>query len=71
MASKTDTLWRVQVRKSRNHAWQNKGLFETRMVARAEAAFQRIMGLFAGKGHYKGYGFGNTRVVRHVRGGGR
>lgn len=53
----TKVLWRVQV-KSSTGLWKNKsGLFETRQSAREACAVHR---------HY--YGFGNTRVVRYVRG---
>lgn len=57
--------WRVQVRKSRAHKWVNKsGLFETRSMARQEAAYQRTCGISCGV-DCTGYGFGNTRVLRH------
>lgn len=78
MASKTDStkvMWRVQVRKSRNHVWKNGGLYETRDVARRTAVSLREEGWLIrcgeGYGALGGYGFGNTRVIRHVRGGGR
>lgn len=72
MASKTDStrvMWRVQVRKSRNHKWMNKGLFETRAAARYNAVQQRHISVFGPL--FAAPGFGNTRIVRHVRGGGR
>lgn len=65
----TKTLWRVQVRKSRKHKWQNKGLFETREAARKEATYQRVLfARFSSEMVNIGYGFGNTRVVKHIRG---
>ena len=61
MASKTDTMWRVEYRKDRKSAWKKRsGLFETRAVARWWQKGERAI-----------YGFGNTRIRRHVRGGGR
>lgn len=70
MSKNLKTQWRVQVRKSRAHKWVNKGLFETRESARDNAKFKRD------EAHYEvnnqrafpAYGFGNTRVVRYVRG---
>ena len=60
--------WRVQVRKSRAHKWENKGLFETRAVARAEAIEFRYMRTYFDSGYCQDlcYGAGNTRVLRHV-----
>lgn len=59
MSKNLKTQWRVQVRDSRKHAWRNKsGLFETRQVAREEAALLRDLG----------YGFFNTRVIKYVKG---
>lgn len=68
MAS-TAIQWRVQVRKSRKHAWRNKGLFETRSVARFHAQWLRDALIVDGKTNsFSGeYGFGNTRVVRYER----
>ena len=63
----TDISWRVQVRKSRDHKWQNKGLFETRDAARYEAGCLRD-GYCGPTGFHDGLGYGNTRVVRHVKG---
>lgn len=68
MAS-TAIQWRVQVRKSRKHAWRNKGLFETRAVARVHARYLRWLHAVPNAKNYvhPGYGFGNTRVVRYER----
>lgn len=66
MSKATDTQWRVQVRKSRNHAWKNKGLFETRSAAREDAVEMREWDYCAGQG-WHGYGFGNTRVVKYQK----
>lgn len=72
--------WRVQVRKSRAHKWVNKGLFETREVARFAAGAERRGGeriQIAGEtcryylADHCGYGFGNVRVVRHISGKGK
>lgn len=64
MTAATKVQWRVQVRKSRAHKWVNKsGLFETRDAAREEAACLRV-GIVPGSG----YGFGNTRIRRYVKG---
>lgn len=66
----TKVMWRVQYRKGRGLKWHNRtGLFERREDARhvakimREGYFSRLMDedLF-------GYGFGNTRVIRHIRG---
>lgn len=72
--AKTDStkkLWRVQVRIGRGRAWKNKGLYETRADARYVATILRnfpdmssISPIFEGMG----YGFGNTRILRHIRG---
>lgn len=68
----TKVKWRVQVRKSRAHAWKHAGLFETRQAARAQAEYMRYGrvrdGLIVPGTEY---GFGNTRVVRHISGKGR
>lgn len=61
---------RVQVRKSRKHAWRNKGLFETRERARMAATILRgwdVDGKYWKGESADGYGFGNTRVVRYER----
>lgn len=69
MTSATKVQWRVQVRVSRNHKWCDRGLFETRKDARAQAAYLRI-----GRVRNRvvmtetGFGFGNTRVTRYVKG---
>ena len=66
MSKSLKTQWRVQVRKSRAHKWVNKGLFETRDVARIEAWGLRVG---CNPNHWDlSYGFGNTRVVKYVRG---
>jgi hypothetical protein len=62
----TKVLWRVQVRKSREHAWKNKGLWEVRRMARDSAWLHRIGLGVSDPG--APYGFGNTRVVRHISG---
>lgn len=64
MASKTDStrvMWRVQT-KAKTGTWLNRGLYETRARARESASFLR---------NVQGYGYGRTRVIRYVRGGGR
>lgn len=69
MTTSTKVLWRVQVRKSRSHKWINKGLFETRDAARAQAAYLREGRMRAGEiMPGTGLGFGRTRVCRYVRG---
>ena len=66
MSKNLNTQWRVQVRKSRAHKWVNKGLFETRDAARAEALALRCGW---SPNHWDlSYGFGNTRVVKYVKG---
>jgi transposase len=62
----TKVKWQVQVRKSREHKWIAKGTFETRDRARNQAKWLRDWGRPA-----FGYGFGNTRVVRHISGKGK
>lgn len=67
----TKVQWRVQYRLSRKHKWENAGLFETREDARAEASWHRLGGSCLVNGGVKFYvavGFGNTRVVRYVKG---
>lgn len=72
----TKTLWRVQVRRAYHLKWQNKGLFETRDAARWQAMLMRSLhavevdmgGGVVGNVTAAGYGFGNTRVVKHIRG---
>ena len=59
MTAATKVQWRVQTRKSRKHAWKNaSGLYETRSAARFWCECDRAR-----------FGFGNTRVVRYVKGG--
>ncbi len=68
----TKVMWQVQVRKSRLHKWTSKGRFETRGSARRAAYCLRVWGRSAwGSAHdgfTQGYGFGNTRVERVVKG---
>lgn len=69
--AKTDSakvMWRVQVRKSRNHKWTNKGLFETREAARESVARFRVGWFWQDLHDGTVVGFGNTRVIRHIRG---
>lgn len=77
MTSSTKIQWRVQVRKSRAHKWVSKGLFETRAMARISAMTERGGGEYIKiegsrctycRVDHDGYGFGNTRVVRYVKG---
>ena len=56
--SSEKTKWRIQARANRKAKWKNvSGLYETRETARW---WQR--------GTRKAFGFGNTRIVKHVRG---
>lgn len=75
MASKQDStkvMWRVQYRLSRKHAWRQYATYETRKAARDQAFYMRLGRLRNGQiVPGSAFGFGNTRVVRHVRGGGR
>lgn len=68
MSKNLKTQWRVERRISRKHKWVKAGLFETRDAARHRAAVlrgvHRVEDDFA-----PGYGFGNTRVVKYVKGG--
>lgn len=66
----TKVMWRVQYRKGRGLKWRKlMGLFERREDARHVAKIMR-------EGYVSrtmdedlpGYGFGNTRVIRHIRG---
>lgn len=59
MSKNLKTQWRVQWRTSRNRVWLNNGLFETRSVARLKARALRSM---------NGLAFGNTRVVKYIKG---
>ena len=64
----TKVQWRVQVRRSRAHKWVNKGLFETRKVARDMARLYRALSTFKKDGSWESaYGFGNTRTIRYER----
>lgn len=75
MASKTDStkvMWRIEYRKDRKSAWKKRpGLFEVRDMARCEGRRLRVVHQNAKGIWVMGYGFANTRVVKHVRGGGR
>lgn len=53
----TKVMWRVQVRDAHNKPWRNKGLFETRSVAREEQARLRDH-----------FGWRNTRHFKYVKG---
>lgn len=66
----TDILWRVEYRTKRTNKWKKAGLFETRERARDEARYYRDGYGYAGdgSGHFFGYGFGNTRVIKYVKG---
>jgi hypothetical protein len=66
MTAATQIRWRVQVRKSRAHKWRNaSGLYETRRDAREDAVSMRDAIV---SGTNNTVGFGNTRVVRYVKG---
>lgn len=68
--SKTDStkvMWRVMVRKARGLRWERRGLYETREAARHMAAYMRDVHTLDFT-VFSGYGFGNTKVVRFVRG---
>lgn len=68
MSKATDTQWRVQVRKSRNHKWVNKWLCETRHDARFKAYMRREHGFYESNGLLTPpVGFGNTRVVKYQK----
>lgn len=68
--SSTDTMWRVEYRTKRANKWKKAGLFETRERAREEARYYRdgYGPAEEGSDHFSGYGFGNTRVVKFVKG---
>lgn len=66
MSKNLKTQWRVEWRKSRAHAWRKGGLFETRRAARETA--RSIRAVYAGGGYMIGVGFGNTRVIKYVKG---
>lgn len=68
MTSSTGVQWRVQTRKSKAHKWVNKGLFETRDAARLSARLHRSCYCYEGAARVEPRGFGNTRIVRYVRG---
>ena len=70
MSKNLKTQWRVQVRKSRAHKWVNKGLFETRRNARNLAYVHRMFTVVSRTATLVvcGYGFGNTRVIKYVKG---
>lgn len=70
MSKNLKTQWRVQVRKSRAHKWVNKGLYETRFMARHTCWIYREIDGSAGlAADVPPVGFGNTRVVKYVRAG--
>jgi hypothetical protein len=64
----TKVMWRVQVRKSRQHKWTSKGLYETRESARDAAGTYRMFGTRQSEAWIPRYGFGNTRVLKYIRG---
>lgn len=67
----TEILWQIQFRTGRDRPWRNRaGLFETRMHAREVAKILRDW-TYTGAGEMPanhGYGFGNTRVIKYVKG---
>jgi hypothetical protein len=64
----TDIRWRIQVRADSTAAWKNKsGLFETQWMALEQARRLRE-GTAEGQKPGEGYGRGNVRVVKHVKG---
>lgn len=68
MSKNLNTQWRVEWRLSKKHKWRKGGLYETRSVAREKAAEVRD-GEYVGGGFLTcGVGFGNTRVVKYVKG---
>lgn len=68
MSKNLKKQWRVQVRRSRKHAWRNKGLFETRSAARTNAwMYREVNGGSVGIDRQP-VGFGNTRVVGYSKG---
>ncbi|RZI60669.1 MAG: hypothetical protein EOP14_00095 [Pseudomonas sp.] len=73
----TKVKWIVQFRKGRGLKWlTRKGSFETRDAARWQAMLMRTLhavevsmpGGRTGQVTAAGYGFGNTRIQRHIRG---
>ena len=67
MSKNLKTQWRVQVRRSRSHAWRNTGLFETRKDARTNAwMYREVNGGSVGVDRQP-VGFGNTRIVRYIK----
>lgn len=71
MSKNLNTQWRVERRLSRKHKWVKAGLFETREAARHRAAVLRHphFPIYPKFGELQpGYGFGNTRVVKYVKG---
>jgi len=64
----TKVMWRVQVRNSRSEKWRTHGQYETRETARHVAAVYRAGMSGKRKTLIPPLGFGNTRVVRHIRG---
>ena len=64
----TDIRWRIQVRADRKAAWKNKsGLFETEWMALEQKRRLRD-GTAEGQKPGEGYGRGNVRVIKHVKG---
>ena len=60
----TDISWRIQTRASKDDAWKNRsGLFETKWMAIHQARHLR-----EGTSEGEGYGRGNVRVIKHVKG---
>ena len=73
MSKNLKTQWRVQARTSRAHQWVNRGLWETRAAARVSARALRSKTIVwdtwnEPKRVIGGYGFGNTRVIKYVKG---
>lgn len=52
--------WRIQVRENRKGQWKNRGLFETKTGALAQARYLR-----EGPVGSKGFGRGNVQVIRY------
>jgi hypothetical protein len=69
MTASTKVLWRVEIRLTKTAKWKKLGLWETRSNARLSALMHRNCYRYEQGKRLPPVGFGNTRVVRYVKGG--
>lgn len=67
MSKNLKTQWRVQTKNASTGKWTNRGLFETRRMARISCKLYRECLHLVDKRFSSAFGLGNTRVVKYIK----